>query len=484
MDNEVFAVVGHDPEPMVALIHRGLRGESFIGTDMVKRTAQGQWADIDMFGKTGYVRQAWPWYDDSILVLGERRWVGKDGDEDWWSSTHEYAVRFGVARGRPKGPHVSAFKTAGSNCPIDVWAAHATTRGDVVAVVGCRTHRTAANHGTWVMRWFRDDLDGSTTKRSDVDFTSGRVVVGPQGETVVAIADSEHYQAFVLDGETWKALDDAPAGKLVDLGIDAGKRAWVATDTTIARTREAGGWDTVGPTEAKGIIGLAGVEHGTPWVLASNGAWGQDAHERWTAAVMPTPTWFPSEDTLHARRLVIPRKGEVWIRADYESPWPANMGDSYIMQKVDYAALLTNAKVAAPVRCGTAVDPAYPEIDLRPWPVGHREGCASKVLMLMRLRKFDGLDGYGGLRKVMRKHEALKDVKLVEIEGGGNRLLGAMVTSDEQAKLLGDGVRGYRSGSIKPEASCGDEASLAAAGFRVVREMRLQADGRAFREGP
>jgi hypothetical protein len=482
-DNEVMGVVGFDPQPMIALVHRGTRGDSYIGTDVEKRTADGKWVDMDVFGKDAYARGAWPWWDGSILLLGERRWDPAGGRLESWNGEH--AVRFGVARGRPKGPHLSAFKTSGSNCPLDVWAAHATPRGDVVAVVGCRTRTTKGNHGTWAMRWFQEDLEGRTQKLTERDYQHGMVVIGPEGESVVALLDERGYEVFALDGDTWKAKGDTPGGKLVALALDRDQRVWLATDRALVREGGAQGWDDVGPAGASGLRALAGVEHGTPWLLAKDAAWSADEHGRWTAAKLPAPAWFPNEGTLSLTRIEVPRPGEVWVTGGYESTWPRQMGPGKIvMMGVDYAALLTNATIASPLRCGIAVDPAYPPIDLRPWPLGHRDGCQQKLVMLMRLRKFDGLTGYAGLRKVLRVHEALRDVAFVELEGSGQRLLGAMVTTDEQAELLGDGVRGYRSALIKPEASCGDADALAAAGFRVARTLTIDPSGRAFEVAP
>jgi hypothetical protein len=104
--------------------------------------------------------------------------------------------------------------------------------------------------------------------------------------------------------------------------------------------------------------------------------------------------------------------------------------------------------------------------------------------MLMRVTKFGALDGYPGLRKLMRSDPSLASVSIVELEGSGARVVGAWIDADAQVQPLSEGVRAYRSMHSKPELACGDDDTLSAAGFRIVRTLQLEDGGRRFREAP
>lgn len=477
VDRGVVGLYGRAGGPLLALSERGIRGGEYPHQVLSLRTENATWEPSTIFGTSGNIREVFSWHDDSVLVLGERL-LGLPDDEvpTWREDAKGYVVRLGVVTGRPKAPHLSRWSKGGARCPVEVWAMDATERGDVVAVVGCRERSSA--QGTWVMRWFSDDLEGSIHKLSDRSLRTGRVAIGPQGATWVALQDDAGYELFARDGDAWKAVD-SPPGALRMLALDRRERLWLATEQAIVR-RSSSGWEPVGPPEVERVWTFAGVEHDTPWVAADDKLWSRTTEGQWVATPKPAPTWVPEEGPLSTFEVQVPRPGEVWVRAHYQSPWPKKVQGKMIERAVGTAALLSNRGSAPTLRCGAAIEPGHPPIDLRPWPRGSDERCGSRLLMLMRVGRLGGVTGYHGLRKLLRKHEDLAGIEIVELRGAGTHVVAARIETEQQQRELTDGVRAYRSKYSKPELACGDANALDATGFEVVQAMRLADDGRAF----
>lgn len=323
---ELEKVAGRWPDQLMLLASVDYR-ENEVG-HLWRRIDDG-WKRVETLGYDVIYQDVWPWHDGSILA-----WAHTDFNED--KRQHWLAV----VRGEGKGPSLALLRKR-SRCDAYAFAitdVHVQGDGKVLALASCG--------GTWLATWTPDDLEGTVQRLAQSDGWSSTLHIDARGQGYVLNDGS----LVAWDGATATPVK-APGGRKVEkvfVGRDG--ETWVLQGRTLSRRTDAG-WEPVAVPEGSPVTHVAGLEHGTPWLLHKDGTLSmQTADGAWhPVALPPTPDLnkVPRATTI---RVVAP--GDAWVEGTY---FKMNKGSKHV-GKPFWAAFTTRDAPTA-WECGQEPSP-------------------------------------------------------------------------------------------------------------------------------
>ena len=472
---EISAVVGRWPDPLYLSVHRGERGDSQNGAELLVRR-DGKWRDVEVFGRFRsleydntldmYVEHAWPWFDGSILALA-----------------HGNDYRFGVVRGAPKAPKLAAFnEVAKRSCVAEPIAVAVHPRGDVVALINCRHRDATALDGTWLAHWYRNDAPKVHPLSKDLadyfpydgdalETIGPAAIIADDGTATVAFVagDQAHVFAETAAGPVERGSFPGP---VVALARGPDGDIWLATDHAIQRGT-AKQWHAEFETKHQ-IRSASGLGLGAPWLaLDDNTVWRRSGDD-WQQVALPESTFFPGH-ALEPRRVVVLAPDQAFVLTSFDVLRRRKM-DKMRPMKTEFRALLTTREVGVPLRFGPVVE-GREEVAFEPWPPGSGHDCKQRLVLLMRLARWErATRPYPAYQRAIRGKAGLELLRHVELELGGQKLMAAFVDDDVQAAAAMAAVNEFRDQPTEGEVVCADAATLAGLGATVHRELNFASD--------
>lgn len=431
------------------------------GLRAVYRRTPNAWERVDIFGKDAPVDRVYSWYDGSTLAFvayGE-------------SST----AKFGVVRGKPKGPRFDRAMAKAGCSQIDVDQVLVLERGDVVATWTCE------NHDTFVTHWRKGDLAGNT---KDLGGGGGTTYYDRREPRTIAADEADGYYVLVNDGDgkqrvwhgkdaQWTAFDVPKGAAVVQMEVDPKGRLWAAGKKLVRRDGDA--WTEIAIPDGKPIVELAGARFGTPWVrngvvdeYRGGGRLWRIADDKATEITIPQSAFFEDEK-LKVTQMQFMGPDDVWADA------------SFVVQRHGkgkagryYHSVLRSKPVVHPLRCGELVDGDEMKQAFVPWPTAAGGACKNRLALLVRRSSWDDGNDYAKFRKALAKVEGIAGVRFVELELGKEKFLGAITEDAALVATIQKKIKKLRPYTY-PEVVCGDEAVLQKAGVVVHRELSFAA---------
>jgi hypothetical protein len=316
---EIRKLTGHWPDQLVLLAVHEYR-DSDEG-HLYRRVGDG-WQRIETLGRNARYEDAWPWHDRSILA-----WVGdvENGEA--------VEPRLAVVRGEGKGPSLSRVRKR-SRCEdydFSVRDVHVQANGKVSALVHCG--------GTWIATWTPDDLAGTVQRVGPDDWSWLHLDAHGQGHVLVGSS------LIAWDGTTATPVKAPGKGKVEKVFVGRDGEAWILQGRKLSR-RTAEGWEPVAVPDGSPVTHVAGLEHGTPWLLRKDGTVSmQTADGAWHAIPLPpTPDLgkVPKATTIH-----VLAPGDVWIEGTY---FKMNKGSKHVGKP--FWAAFTTRDAPTSFECG------------------------------------------------------------------------------------------------------------------------------------
>jgi hypothetical protein len=330
----IDTVVGRWPQQLVLLETFHERADDF---GFLHRWADGGWKPIASLDSDSSYQAAWPWYDGSILAWAT---VEKEISGVWHSLD-----RLAVVRGKPKAPSLAKLQHRASCKDESFHVGDVQVRGDRVTVLAY-CHGSSSS-SAWIGAWTAGKPEVDAT-RLPKGFLGGSLHLDDRGEGFVG--DPSETDASLLRWSGGKATQVELPGKRLDAVIQVGDgRAWIVQGSSLSRwTGE--GWEAMSIPEGPPIEQLAGLEHGTPWLLRKRGALSmQTADGSWHDVVVAATPDRPEPPVIDGVRVVAP--GDAWVQAVYSITLPPKQG-SKREKKQTMRAMYTTRDAPVPVQCG------------------------------------------------------------------------------------------------------------------------------------
>lgn len=317
-------VLGRWPNQLLLLAHNEGREDD---TRHLYRRVDASWKRVDTLGPDADIRDAWPWHSGSILAWG-----------DTAAFDEPSKPRLAVMRGAPKGPSLAKLLRR-SRCDkqdLSVRDVHVQADGKVTALLSCG--------GTWLGTWTPDDLQG-TAERIGPDDWHVSMHMGAHGRGFIQFEST----LLAWDGHRTQEVE-VPKDRAPDrVFVGRDDEAWILQGRTLSR-RTANGWERVAVPEGSPVADIAGLEHGTPWLLhkdhtvsmqTADGAW-----HRVPLPPVPDVGKVPKATQIH-----VLAPGDAWVEVKYR--------DTTVTGK--YAsksrwAVYTTRDGPTPLRCGDEVE--------------------------------------------------------------------------------------------------------------------------------
>lgn len=441
--NHLWAEVFESPR-------EGIRG--------VYRQTAGAWEPVRLFGKDIPVDHMYSWYDGSQLAFTDQEGGGN--------------AKFGVYRGKPKGPRFDSAKTKAGCSEVDVDQILVLERGDVVVTWTCRDKNLFVTH------WRKGDLEGKTHN------------LGVAGETFyndrheprsIAADDTDGY--YVLAGiktdeqklwhgkdAAWKQLDLPKGAGVWKLATDPAGRLWIAGEKLARRDGDA--WTEIALPDGKEIAELAGVEFGTPWIRTGmsptdyrpGGRLWRIADDKAVEVTVPSSAFFEDE-ALKVMRMHFAGPDDVWVDTEFVVKRHGKGGPGRY-----YHSVLHSVPTKHPLRCGELIDGGDMNQAFVPWPTAAGGECKQRLALLMRRKGWDDTNTYAKVQKAVKSIEGIADVRFVELEIGKEKFFAAITDDATKVATIQKKIKKLRPYTY-PEVVCGDEAVLTKAGVVVHREL-------------
>jgi hypothetical protein len=339
----IYKLLGHWPDQLLVLA--ALEGRESDTRNLYRRVDDG-WKRVETLGHEADIRDAWTWHDGSILA-----WSDRSNFDDPPNS------RLAVMRGAGKGPSDALLRKR-SHCKhweFRILDAHVQADGKVLALVSCGS--------IWLGAWAPDDLEG-TAQRVGPDDSDASLHIDARGQGFIRLGSD----LLAWDGTTATPIA-TPNGRTpekVFVGRDG--EAWILQGRTLSR-RTADGWEPVAVPEGSPVIHVAGLEHGTPWLLHEDDTVSmQTADGAWHP--VPLPPAPDLQKVPRATQIHVLGPGDAWVEGKY---FKLNKGSKHIGKP--YWAAFTTRDAPTPLECGkeagsdpTAAEPAAEPTTERPAP--------------------------------------------------------------------------------------------------------------------
>ncbi len=445
---EVVQLAGSLPDRLFAI---GVEFPREGFSTAYRQTDEG-WVPKHPFGPTSMER-LWPWHDESMLALAPYTVSGP---------------RFGVIKGRPKGPRFKHAMAKTGCKDVEVVDTLVQPEGDVVATWTCQgrgffaTHWTAGDLGgtTHDFGFERDDDHGeAAVTRTIASDRSG-------GFYVAARDEGGAQRLWHGSGERWTPID-VPKGMSIGwIATDPKGQLWIAGKGLARRDGEQ--WVEIALPVKYRVSQLAGLEFGTPWIRVGSAVW-RIADDAAHPIKVPQSAFFEDEG-LTVERLHVAGPDDVWAEAEY------------VVQRRGkgtpgryYRAVLHSQPTKHPLRCGRLLDGQQMTEPFVPWPTAAGPGCDKRLALLLRRKKWDDDNRYDSFRRQIRKVDGIEGVRFAEFEIGADKFMGAISSDAALIETLRKKARKVRKYWF-PEVVCGDQAVLDDAGVVVHRELDLAPD--------
>lgn len=435
---------GRWPDQVYAAISVGTRGD--YDTGFIRYDGKA-WSGVHPFGPDDRVTGVLRWHQRSIVA------VACDGECK--------TMKLPVIRGAPKGPRVDKLRAALSGCDEHTLVEVAAIEdGDLVAVGRCGS----GDAGLVAARWRPDDLVGEVHRLADPGFSLALARIahdGREGFWIGLSGDGREVLVHSTPGR-WLAVAGPPGTGLADLAVDPRGAAWLLRPDGLWR-RDGDTWvaEQVGLTR---MVDLLGVEQDTPWVRGEAYARGV-AGGPWQRVELPPSQFFPDR-RLEVVDAEVDRAGDLWLDAEFT----VIRKDRVAMGRY-YNAVVTSRPIARPLRCGEVLSDSLGATFV-PWPTGLDPGCQRPLVLLLGQSKWKPGNTYPSYGKALRGASDVGAPRFLELELGGQRILGALVDGDASAKALVARARKAQRWQF-PETVCGDPSALAAADVKIVRELAV-----------
>jgi len=291
-NTQLQLIFGHWPDSLYA---RSFEEGRMEDDGYLFRRADGEWLQIEPPGGSGDYWDAWVWHDGSLLA---------------WADLAAYdepsKPRLQVVRGAGKGPSLTKLQSR-SRCEegdFHLRDVHVQPDGKVLALATCG--------GTWIATWTPDDLEGTTQRvASDDGWSDASLHIDASGKGYILLESG----LFAWDGTTATRVrtPKGRAPKRAFLGRDG--ETWILQGGKPLR-RTADDWEPVAVPEGSPVTFVAGLEHGTPWLLHKDGTVSmQTTDGAWHPVPLP-PT--PDLDKVpKATTLYVLAPGDAWIEGTY-----------------------------------------------------------------------------------------------------------------------------------------------------------------------
>lgn len=289
------------------------------------RRANDEWTAVEPLSKEGRYWDAWVWHDGSILA-----WADLAGYDE------PSKPRLAVVRGEGKGPSLARLRGRSRCEEGDFWIrdVHVQPDGKVLALARCG--------GLWLATWTPDDLEGTTERVASGDgWGAASLHIDDRGQGYVLHEDG----LLAWDGTAATAVR-TPKGKVPsELFLGRDGEVWILHGRTLSR-RTADGWEPVPVPEGSPVTWVAGLEHGTPWLVHKDGTVSmQTADGAWHA--VPLSATPDLDKVPKATQLHVLGPGDAWVEGKYFelSKRSKHVGTPYF-------AAFTTRDAPTPTECG------------------------------------------------------------------------------------------------------------------------------------
>jgi hypothetical protein len=285
--------------------------------------------------------------------------------------------------------------------------------------------------------------------------------------------DDAEATVHVWRGDAWSEAPLPSTQVVTDLQLDPAGNPWLVSEGKAYR-HDGDAWQVESIQADHVVYKLRGLELGAPWaILSKRGGyepsdatlWSKRGDGSWVKVEIP-PAVFVADKSPIPEDVHVGGPDDVTIDAWY----PVHrLGRT---QARRYRAVLTSRPVERPLRCGAIFGYDSDVRGFAPWPPAPTPACESRIVLTHATPRWTDAT-YDTTRKKLAAAKRVTDATLLEMEMGGLKIVGIRTSSPESAVAAAEVAQKIHKWH-GVETICGDEAALASAGTKIVREIAVK----------